>query len=176
MSGLCVEQRGADGAWTRVKCHETAAEARDHMAALAANVEDMRKVSGEIAKLDDERQIVFGWAYTAELGGKPVVDHSGDFIDKAALGELEDAVYDFVLDGRTADENHERFEGVGRLVESVILTPEKLEKMGLPTDGRLGWWVGFKVDDATVWAKVKDGSYAAFSIVGVGEREVAEAA
>lgn len=167
----CIEQQGQDGAWSRFKCHGTVPDARKHLAALAMNIE--HRAPFEIAKLDAERRIVFGWAYTAELGGKPVVDHSGDFIDKDALGDLENAVYAFNLDSRAADENHERFEGVGRLVESVIFTPEKLQKMGLPENARLGWWTGFKIDDMAVWAKVKSGELGALSIRGVGDREPA---
>lgn len=128
---------------------------------------------GKFAKLDDERQIAFGWAYVVSFGDDIVLDHSGDFIDAQALPDLEDAIYKFVLESREADEMHVRFTGVGRLVESVMLTPEKMEKMGVQSD-RVGWWLGFKLADE-VWAKVKDGTYGSFSIRGVGRREEVEA-
>jgi len=131
---------------------------------------DIALAEGQFVKLDDERQMAFGWAYTAKMGDDLVVDHSGDFIDEAVLGELEDSIYNFVLVSREADEMHERVEGIGKLVESVLLTPEKMEKMGLKGD-RVGWWVGFRVIDAEVWAKVKAGTYSAFSIRGAGVRE-----
>ena len=38
-----------------------------------------------------------------------------------------------------------------------------------------GWWIGFKVTDDDVWAKVKDGTYPMFSIEGEAVR-VPEAA
>jgi len=33
-----------------------------------------------------------------------------------------------------------------------------------------GWWVGFKVQDPEVWAKVKTGERTGFSIHGHGRR------
>ena len=44
--------------------------------------------------------------------------------------------------------------------------------LGIP-DGTLpvGWWIGFKVTDEDVWAKVKDGTYPMFSIEGSAIRE-----
>lgn len=128
------------------------------------------KLEGTFAKRDDERQLAFGWAYTTEIDGALVVDHSGDFIDKAALPELEEAAYTYVLESREADEMHERFEDVAKVVESLMLTPEKAEAMGITTK-RIGWWIGFRIEDPDVWGKVKDGTYAAFSIRGTGTRE-----
>lgn len=48
--------------------------------------------------------------------------------------------------------------------------------MGIP-EGTVptGWWIGFKVTDDDVWAKVKDGTYPMFSIEGEAVR-VPEAA
>jgi len=126
--------------------------------------------SGVFTKVDAERQIAFGWAYTAQIGDKLVVDHSGDYIDDEAIPYLEDAVYSFVLESREADEMHERFEGVGKIVESVLLTPEKMAAMGIQGE-RIGWWVGFHVEDGAVWAKVRDGTYPAFSIRGLWDKD-----
>ena len=69
-----------------------------------------------------------------------------------------------------SDEMHEKLTGVAQLVESFMLTPEKAAAMGITTK-RYGYWVGFKVADDAVWAKVKDGTYKGFSIRGTGERE-----
>lgn len=70
---------------------------------------------------------------------------------------------------------HERG-GCAVLVESVIFTPEKIAAMGIP-EGTVpaGWWIGFKVTDDDVWAKVKDGTYPMFSIEGEAVRVPAEA-
>jgi len=121
-------------------------------------------------KIDEDRRLAFGWAYTTKIGTDLVIDHSGDFIDDQALPDLEHAVYDFVKDVREADEMHMRDEGIAKLVESLVVTPEKLEMMGLQGD-RTGWWTAWFVEDDGVWAKVKDGTYCALSIRGIGERE-----
>lgn len=125
---------------------------------------------GEFAKVEPDQQLAFGWAYVADDNGQVVVDHSGDFVDEVALPDLEKAAYDYVLESREGDEMHVTTTGVAKLVESVLVTPEKLAAMGL--DGaRTGWWVGFKVQDPEVWAKVKSGEYPQFSIRGVGFRD-----
>jgi hypothetical protein len=124
----------------------------------------------DIAKLDVDRRLAFGWAYVADDDGHVVMDHSGDFVDKAALPDLEDAAYEYVLHSREGDEMHVRTSGVAKLIESVLVTPDKLAAMGL-TGTRTGWWVGFKVVDSSVWAKVKAGEYPAFSIRGIGVKE-----
>ena len=128
------------------------------------------RATGLFSKTDDDRRLAFGWAYVFEDDGQMQIDHSGDFIDKAALPALEEAAYDYVLTSRQADEMHEKLEGVAELVESVMLTPDKAAAMGITTK-RYGYWVGFKVRDENVWAKIKDGTYGGFSIRGAGERE-----
>ena len=99
-------------------------------------------------------------------------DCVGDIID---VEELEQAAYNFVELYREGGEMHERG-GCAVLVESVIFTPEKIAAMGIP-EGTVptGWWIGFKVTDDDVWAKVKDGTYPMFSIEGEAVR-VPEAA
>ena len=134
------------------------------------------RIGGTFTKLDKDRRLAFGWAYVTEVDGELSVDHSGDFIDKAAEAHLEDAAYAFVKAGREADEMHIVFEDVAKLVESLFLTKEKALAMGLTGVSKLGWWVGFKVVDEDVWAKVKDGTYPGFSIRGSGRRELLGAA
>lgn len=128
------------------------------------------RLDGTFAKRDDERHLVFGWAYVADDDGQVSVDHSGDFVDKAALGDLEDAAYDYVLNSREADDMHERFDSIAKIVEAVMVTPEKLDAMGL-RGTRTGFWVGFKVFDEDVWKKIKSGERPGFSIRGTGIRE-----
>lgn len=132
-------------------------------------MEDVR-LGGSFAKLDEDKHLAFGWAYVSEDAGEVVTDHSGEFIDKAALPALEDAAYDYMLESRQADEMHVRVSGIGEIIESVMLTPEKMKAMGITGD-KVGWWVGMKIFDDGVWAKVKDGTYSAFSIRGTGDLE-----
>ena len=125
-----------------------------------------------VAKADDERHMVFGWASVAALAdGTTVEDYQRDILD---IGELEEAVYNYVMFFRDGGEMHQR-RGVGVLVESVVFTPDKLEAMGIP-EGTLpnGWWLGLKITDDDVWEKVKDGTYSMFSMEGEATRQPAE--
>lgn len=137
---------------------------------IIATPTETKLASGEFAKIDEDRQIAMGWAYVAQIGDKLVVDHSGDYIDAESLPDLENAVHEFVLESREADEMHQRFEGVGKIAGSLMLTPEKMKAMGIEGD-RIGWWVEIHVEDAEVWAKVKDGTYPAFSIRGLWDKD-----
>ena len=121
-----------------------------------------------VAKADEERHMVFGWASVATLAdGSTVEDYQKDILD---IDELEEAVYQYVLYYRDGGEMHQR-RGIGVLVESVVFTPEKIEAMGIP-EGTVpnGWWLGLKITDDDVWAKVKDGTYSMFSIEGEAAR------
>lgn len=123
-----------------------------------------------ISKIDNDKRLVFGWAQVAkDKDGKTVVDHDGDFIED--VSHLEDAAYDFVLKSRDGGVDHLR-RGVSTLVESVMLTKEKQEAMGIP-EGTVpeAWWIGFKVHDETVWKGVKEGRYKMFSVHGNGKRK-----
>ena len=127
----------------------------------------------EIKKTDDEQQLVFGWLSVAvDKSGETVIDIQGDIIEPQ---ELEYAAYDFVLHARKAGDAHERIEGIGRLVESMVFTVEKQQALGIPENTvPIGWFVGFKIDDEQVWKKVKSGEYGSFSIGGKALREVIE--
>lgn len=133
----------------------------------------------EIAKIDDDQQIVFGWA-SVSVGkdGALLVDRQDDVIFPE---DLEHAAYDFVLNSRQSDTSHDEV-GKSHLVESMVLTPEKMAKMGLAFVDESGqvkksdatvcmWWTGFYVPDEAVWKGIKDGDYSAFSIGGTAVRE-----
>lgn len=124
-----------------------------------------------IVKTDDDNHLVFGWANVSiRKTGEQVVDSYDDIIDPDTL---EAAAYLFNLDFRSTGVMHEG-QSVGRLVESFFATPDKLAKMGLPADALpTGWWVGFHVEDDTVWESVKKGEYSMFSIQGTAIREEA---
>jgi len=125
-----------------------------------------------IVKIDEDRRLVFGWASVAvNKAGDTVIDSQGDILD---CDELEGAAYDFNLTFRATGERHAGM-SKGRLVESFMVTPEKLEVMGLAKDALpLGWWVGFKIDDDGAWDEIKKGTYTMFSIQGTAAREEVE--
>lgn len=122
-----------------------------------------------ITKVDEDRNLVFGWAYVSlRKDGEQVVDHSEEIIDPQ---ELEDAAYLFNLSFRETGVLH-KGDAVGRLVESFVSTPAKAEAMGLTKEALpVGWWVGFYIDDDDVFDKVKKGEFAMFSIQGRAIRE-----
>lgn len=141
--------------------------------------EDITKTTEEpqqfhIMKTDDDKRLIFGWASVAiKVDGEQVVDHQKDLIDPE---DLEEAVYEYVLNFRDSGEEHiATLRKKGRLVESCMFTKEKMQAMGIP-EGIVpeGWWIGFYVDDDAAWEKVKSGIYQMFSIEGKGIREEIE--
>lgn len=128
------------------------------------------KVFVPISKMDDEQRIVFGWGSVTEVDGQPVVDLQGDIIEEY---ELEKAVYDFMLAPKH-DEMHKRVVPDSVIVESVVITDEKLQKMfpeGPIPRGKRGWWLGIKINDPELYMKHKLGIYKGFSITGTAVRK-----
>lgn len=133
--------------------------------------------AGEFSKTDDERRQVFGWASVVEIDGQPVVDRQGDWITP---DEIEKAAYEYVVKSRVGGHQHKRTDSgafhASDMIESIVFTPEKISKMGLPDDFPVGWWVGYKVNDDDTWDKVKKRDITGFSIHGKGKRRAVEGA
>ena len=127
---------------------------------------------GEFSKTDEDKRQAFGWASVVEVDGKPVIDRQGDWITP---DELEKAAYEYVVKSRKGGDQHRR-DGdnpfhAADMIESFVVTPEKIEKMGLPKDTPVGWWVGYKVHNDDTWSKIKKGEHTGFSIHGKGKRK-----
>lgn len=122
-----------------------------------------------ITKADDARQLVFGWASVAVAkDGTPVIDLQGDVI---AIEDLEEAMYAYVRESGDLTFDHAG-ETRGQLVEALVFTPDKLEKMGIPAGTvPLGAWVGYHLPDQADYARAKEGGLLMFSIEGRGVRE-----
>lgn len=138
---------------------------------IKADDVDEMDMYAEFSKVDSDRRQVFGWASITHMNGKPVVDRQGDFID---LEEVEKSAYNYVVNSRVGGSQHRR-DGdqpfhAADLIESIVFTPEKMEAMGLPSEGQQGWWVGFKVNDEDTWQDVKAGRKTGFSVHGRGRR------
>jgi len=120
---------------------------------------------GKIAKLDESRHLAFGWAYVAkQRDGTQVLDHSGEYVDDVTV--LEDAMYEYVETSRETNDMHDG-PITGHLVESFVVTPDKLEAMGLQKDALpAGVWVGFRLEPEA-FDKVRSGERRAFSIEGL---------
>lgn len=127
----------------------------------------------EFSKIDEDKHQVFGWASIVQLDGEPVVDRQGDYISPE---EIEKAAYNYVVKSRKGGSQHKRTEDgqpfhASDMIESIVFTPEKIEKMHLPPDFPQGWWVGYKVTDEDTWQRVKKGEVTGFSVHGRGKRQ-----
>lgn len=124
----------------------------------------------EIAKADEDKMQVFGWASVSLTeSGEQIEDWQGDLIDPE---DLEIAAYEYVQFYGNGGEMHDDPNHiVSKMIESVVFTEDKIKAMGIP-EGTLptGWWVGFQIQDPEVWEKVKNGTYNMFSIEGTAER------
>ena len=131
-----------------------------------------------ITKIDPEQQKIFGWASVSMRGGKVLVDKQDDMI---LPDDLEKAAHDYALHWRTQGDMHKTGPdgqpiSHGRLIESIVFTPDKMAKAGLsaidPKTGEqlFGWFVAFKVDDPQLWEAHKAGKRPEFSIGGRGRR------
>lgn len=125
-------------------------------------------VGFDISKAREDEGLVSGWANVAiNKDGSIPLDWQDDVI---APETLEKAAIGFMMDYRGSGEMHK---GVskGTVVESIVLTKEKQQAIGIP-DGTVpeGWFITVKVHDPEVFAKVKDGTYKMFSIQGTAKR------
>jgi hypothetical protein len=125
---------------------------------------------GVILKADEDRGLVYGYAsMSTREDGSLYEDLQGDVIEPDVL---ENAALEFMLHHRAVDEMHAG-DPIGAIVESLVVTPEKLVKMGIPAEVAetipVGWWVGAKVTP-DVFAKVKSGELEAYSIGGFAKR------
>jgi cation transport regulator ChaB len=121
--------------------------------------------SADIAKVNDEKRLVSGWASVIEENGEPVVDLQGDVISEE---EMEKAAHKFVSDYRASKAMH-KGDSIGQVVDSIALTREQQNALGVDL-GKVGWYITVKVDDDEAWKKVKSGEFTGFSIGGKAKR------
>jgi hypothetical protein len=125
-----------------------------------------KSVEGTILKADDEQRMVYGWASVVTEKGEPIIDRQGDVIEPDTLVR---AVNKFMEHVRVGKEMHSG-DQIGAVIHSMPITKEIGESLGIQSD-REGWIVAFKVYNDDVWAKVKSGELAAFSIGGRAIKE-----
>jgi len=131
------------------------------------SVSDLTKnIEGQILKTDEEQRLVYGWASVVSEKGELVVDRQGDVIEPDTLVK---AVNNFMENVRVGKEMHKGGQ-IGVVIHSMPITKEIGDSLGIQSD-REGWIVAFKVYDDDVWAKVKSGELAAFSIGGRASKE-----
>jgi hypothetical protein len=142
--------------------------AKAHGMGAKASEAATSKLYLDIVRKDADQHRVFGYASVAVTKeGDALIDLQGDLI---AIEDLEEAAYDHVLHFHVGGEMHAG-EASSHLIESMVFTPEKLAKMGIPSGMvPLGWWMGMQVPPS-LFSRVRDGSRLMFSIEGSGVRE-----
>jgi Holliday junction DNA helicase RuvB len=129
--------------------------------------EQVFETSVSIAKSDNRKNLVFGWAnVTLNEDGTELFDHQGHAI---GLDTLEDAAYNFAVKYRKTGDMH-KGDGYGDLVESVVVTKDKVDAGVFPEEHLGKWWIGFKVPDED-WDRVQSGERSMFSIQGRAQLE-----
>jgi len=113
----------------------------------------------QIAKVDDELGLVFGWGIVCKINGEEFYDSQGDHIPEDAMLE---AVTDFAKTDRTSGDMHVFKDGT--VVHEFPLTDEIAKAFGITTD-RTGWMVAVE-PSPEVLQKFKSGEYTGFSIGG----------
>lgn len=119
------------------------------------------KIQTKIFKADDEKHLIFGFASAAD-----VVDLQNDTI---SAEELESAAYDFVINSRAGSVMHSG-KRVADLIESFFISADKALALGVDGGYINHWFVGFRINDESVWNKIKDGTYSMLSIGGTARR------
>lgn len=121
-----------------------------------------------IAKVDTDRRLAFGFAsVTLTADGQPLEDLQGDTISPE---ELEKAAYRYMATSGEAGVMHAITTGIGKAVESMVITTEKADLLGIDPAHVGKWWLGVYVEDDQTWAMVKSGALRMFSIGGRAKR------
>ena len=125
-----------------------------------------KRASAEILKVDDERRLIWAWAYVCTEDGKLLTDTQGDSIEP---DDMEKMATDFMLDARVAKAMHDG-DGIGEFVHSMPLTNEIMSAFGIHSD-REGWITCLKVNSDEAWNDYKSGKFTGLSIGGRADRE-----
>lgn len=125
--------------------------------------------SVSIVKAVPAKNQIFGWASVVTTASGDYTDLEGHMVD---LADLEKAAYDSIViltQGDAANDTHNS-PPFGRMIESMVYTPEKIEALGLPETFQKGWWVGLELPPDR-YASVLSGDRLMFSIEGSAKLE-----
>lgn len=121
-----------------------------------------KRLYGEVAKVDDELGLVFGFAIVCTENGEPYYDVQGDHIPEDSMMK---ALADFMENSRVAKEMHAG-EQIGGITFAFPLTLEVAKAMGLGDVQKTGAMIAMKPDSPEVLEKFRSGEYTGFSIGG----------
>lgn len=128
--------------------------------------------TGKIQKIDNDLQIIYGWASVITKNGVPVVDTQDDQIHP---NDLLKTAHEFIEKYGSGGFMHvPNLEG-GRVVESVVFTYDLQKSLGIKIvdkagDHVEGWLIGYQVKSDALWKRVKAGDFTEFSIGGSADR------
>jgi len=130
------------------------------------SADEMQFFKAEVAKVDEELGLVFGWGIVCKINSEPYFDLQGDHIPEDSMLR---ATADFMEKSRMSGDMHARDESGaaiqdGAVVFSFPLTEQIAKAMGISAD-RTGWMVAVRPSPG-VLAKYRDGTYTGFSIGG----------
>ena len=128
---------------------------------LQSSEEDATKRNFEVAKVDDELGLVFGFAIVSKINGEEYFDVQGDHIPEEAMLE---ASLDFMENSGAAKEMHQG-DRIGSIVFAFPLTSEIARSMNIQTE-KTGLMIALKPYDDEVLNRFKSGEYTGFSIGG----------
>ena len=123
-------------------------------------------IFANIAKVNEEERMVYGFASVAKDGDTVLVDKQGDQINEVELVKM---AHSFIKGARHGKVMHEG-SPMAEVVESIVLRPEVASALGLENFTKTAWVIGMKVHDDKTWSRVKKGELKAFSIGGKGKR------
>lgn len=171
-AGLAIGATGTAAAGSANSSRKRRSAAADPYGGMYKRDTDEIVFEGEFSKFDDDKRQAFGWASVVTKDGSPVLDKQGDYI---SIQDLEDAAYTYVHKSRVGGDMHKRNgdspHKVSDMIESMVFTPEKIAKMGLPEGFPEGWWVGYQIHDEDTWQEVRKNGRTGFSIHGRGIRK-----
>lgn len=133
---------------------------------------DEVSATARLVKTSDELGLAFFWAFTStNPDGSEHFDLHSDQV--LADNDMIKAAAEFMEKGGAVDEMHDSAQ-TGHVVFAMPMTPEIASAYGVTTKTS-GLMVAIR-PSAEAMAKLKDGTYSAVSIAGLGEREAVKAA
>ena len=122
-----------------------------------------------VIKYNEDSGEVTGWAALASNNGEPIIDYHDELI---MISELEKAAHDLMLTGGAGKAGEMHGKRVGDIVESMVVSKEKMEALGYKPAGAAteGWAVTLKLRDEGAKARVKSGELKEMSIHGMSRK------
>jgi hypothetical protein len=120
-----------------------------------------RQLHAEVAKVDSERRLVFGYAIVCKIDGEDYFDAQGDHITEEAM---LDAALDFALHSRLANEMHVKGDESGCVPMLFPMTTEVAKLLDIEVK-KTGLIIVMRPDEE-MFAKFESGELKGFSIEG----------